>query len=412
MLVERVPKRQCGGGGGKRVRIASPAAEDIIQRRSSLIEQGVVVEAFNTELSDIFAVEVKPARSARYLRWFDKKSMERDRIGPTKEELSKAHMPLHRKIFFLMEQQLPGRDLPTAPIELLGSTFGRSKLEALEEDSVVAWVASQDPTSMIHRICAAAIIGCNGRSEAGPVRFIIRLFTTAKEVTFGRRKVKIRGYGWGKLLLQEIERHLVAPRNCPYLLVESVADAWRYWAKMGFELKSSRGSPTAASSSSSPDDENADNITAQIGRYNQTLIGSKRATSARGKAGKGKGKGADAYGKGKKGKGSKGGEEPKGVTSRKDDTGPAGSSSKVVIRLLPPSITEDQLWQSIPEGVKGSIVWRYFVAGSQPKRPTISVPAVNSRCYLEFETKQQAFDFVNSFHGHKFVDQEFTYKFG
>ncbi|KAF4692988.1 hypothetical protein FOZ63_031757 [Perkinsus olseni] len=221
--VRRPRKRRCGG---KRVRIASPAAEEIPRRRLSLIEQGVTVEAFNTELSDIFGVEVKPPRSGRYLRWFDRRAGET--AGPSREEMRRAQMPLHRKVFFLMEQQTSAKDLPEAPAELLAGTFGKAKLASLEEDAVVAWVATQDPARMTHRICAAAVVGCNGRCPGGgPATFVIRLFATAKEVSFGRRKAKVRGYGWGKLLLQEIEHHLVAPRNSPHLLVESVADAWR-----------------------------------------------------------------------------------------------------------------------------------------------------------------------------------------
>ncbi|KAF4714304.1 hypothetical protein FOZ63_025498 [Perkinsus olseni] len=263
--VRRPRKRRCGG---KRVRIVSPAAEEIPRRRLSLIEQGVTVEAFNTELSDIFGVEVKPPRSGRYLRWFDKRAGET--AGPSREEMRQAQMPLHRKVFFLMEQQSAARDLPEAPAELLAGTFGKAKLASLEEDAVVAWVATQDPARMTHRICAAAVVGCNGRCPGGgPATFVIRLFATAKEVSFGRRKAKVRGYGWGKLLLQEIEHHLVAPRNSPHLLVESVADAWRYWAKLGFELRSSRG---AASSGSDGQ---------QLSRYNETLIGVKPVRSFR-----------------------------------------------------------------------------------------------------------------------------------
>ncbi|KAF4660175.1 hypothetical protein FOZ61_004202 [Perkinsus olseni] len=263
--VRRPRKRRCGG---KRVRIASPAAEEIPRRRLSLIEQGVTVEAFNTELSDIFGVEVKPPRSGRYLRWFDRRAGET--AGPSREEMRRAQMPLHRKIFFLMEQQSSARDLPEAPAELLAGAFGKAKLASLEEDAVVAWVATQDPTRMTHRICAAAVVGCNGRCPGGgPATFVIRLFATAKEVSFGRRKAKVRGYDWGKLLLREIEHHLVAPRNSPHLLVESVADAWRYWAKLGFELRSSRG---AASSGSEGQ---------QLSRYNETLIGVKPVRSFR-----------------------------------------------------------------------------------------------------------------------------------
>ncbi|KAF4700290.1 hypothetical protein FOZ63_004898, partial [Perkinsus olseni] len=133
-----------------------------------------------------------------------------------------------------------------------------------------------------------------------------------------------------------------------------------------------------------------------------------------GRAGKGKGKGRmgdhddEENSKARKGKGGSEGGKSKSSTPEKgkeiDEKGPPGSSRKVVVRLLPPTITEEQLWKSIPETVKGSVVWRYFVPGVQPKRPSITSPAVNSRCYLEFDSKQRAADFVNSFHGHKFVD--------
>ncbi|KAF4690441.1 hypothetical protein FOZ60_017432 [Perkinsus olseni] len=135
-----------------------------------------------------------------------------------------------------------------------------------------------------------------------------------------------------------------------------------------------------------------------------------------GRAGKGKGKGRlggddddEENSKARKGKGGGEGGKSKSSTPEKgkeiDEKGPPGSSRKVVVRLLPPTITEEQLWKSIPETVKESVVWRYFVPGVQPKRPSITSPAVNSRCYLEFDSKQRAADFVNSFHGHKFVDR-------
>ncbi|KAF4714307.1 hypothetical protein FOZ63_025500 [Perkinsus olseni] len=94
-----------------------------------------------------------------------------------------------------------------------------------------------------------------------------------------------------------------------------------------------------------------------------------------GRAGKGKGKGRlggddddEENSKARKGKGGGEGGKSKSSTPEKgkeiDEKGPPGSSRKVVVRLLPPTITEEQLWKSIPETVKESVVWRCMPGGS------------------------------------------------
>ncbi|KAF4672562.1 hypothetical protein FOL47_000397 [Perkinsus chesapeaki] len=170
-------------------------------------------------------------------------------------------------------------------------------------------------------------------------------------------------------------------------------------------------------SSSPPGKGKGNNREGKTAERKEDLMVNKESTPPPGKGnrrGGGKGRKGNDYdnnsSKPRGGKGVNDGSRSKSSTPEKvkeqaaEDQGPPGSSRKVVIRLLPPSITEEQLWKAIPEAVKESVVGRYFVGGSQPKRPSITCPAVNSRCYLEFETKQKAFDFVNAFHGHKFVD--------
>ncbi|KAF4672561.1 hypothetical protein FOL47_000396 [Perkinsus chesapeaki] len=274
----RSEKRRRKAGYKKQTSPPKRRGHDAPRPRLSLVDQGIIIDSFNTELGDIYAVEVKPAaKTPRYIRWFDRKSSDPDLAGPAIAEMKRAEMPLHRKIFFLLEQRLPDRELPQAPLDLLAAAFGRAKLGDLESDAVIAWIATQDPAKMTHRVCAAAVIGCGGRRSPGhSPNFIIRLFTTSRDVSFGRRKVRVRGNGWGKLLLQEIEHHLVAARNCPYLLVESVAEAWGFWSHLGFELKSSR---TTATSSS--DTEGCEFDTMRIGVYAQTLIGAKPVRSFR-----------------------------------------------------------------------------------------------------------------------------------
>lgn len=73
---------------------------------------------------------------------------------------------------------------------------------------------------------------------------------------------------------------------------------------------------------------------------------------------------------------------------------------KVVIRLLPPTVTEEDL--QIPEDTKRDIEWSRFVAGRRPERPSPENPIVNARFYAQFKSFPSAADFISKFHGRLF----------
>mmetsp|Transcript_68389 Transcript_68389/g.189265 ORF Transcript_68389/g.189265 Transcript_68389/m.189265 type:complete len:435 (+) Transcript_68389:72-1376(+) len=75
---------------------------------------------------------------------------------------------------------------------------------------------------------------------------------------------------------------------------------------------------------------------------------------------------------------------------------------KVVVRLLPPEITEDELLATINESHIQSTKWRCFQAGKRYKGE--AKHSVNSRCYFHFESLERAEDFVKDYHGHQFID--------
>ncbi len=79
--------------------------------------------------------------------------------------------------------------------------------------------------------------------------------------------------------------------------------------------------------------------------------------------------------------------------------------TKVVVRLLPSSLTEDEFMKSIPEEFQSSVIdFTRFVSGKTVERPTPDNPNENARCYLNFHTYTSACDFVNKFHGKIFTD--------
>mmetsp|Transcript_44944 Transcript_44944/g.103902 ORF Transcript_44944/g.103902 Transcript_44944/m.103902 type:complete len:422 (+) Transcript_44944:60-1325(+) len=77
---------------------------------------------------------------------------------------------------------------------------------------------------------------------------------------------------------------------------------------------------------------------------------------------------------------------------------------KVVVRLLPPEITEDELLATIHETHKKAMRWRSFEPGKRYKGE--AKPSLNSRCYFQFESFERAEEFIKDYHGHQFVDAQ------
>jgi len=76
-------------------------------------------------------------------------------------------------------------------------------------------------------------------------------------------------------------------------------------------------------------------------------------------------------------------------------------STKVVVRLLPPEITEAELTATIDQYLS-NVTWKSFIAGKRVKDGPR--PSKNARCYLQFSTGDQAEHFMKEYHGHPFVD--------
>ncbi|CAE8619826.1 unnamed protein product, partial [Polarella glacialis] len=74
----------------------------------------------------------------------------------------------------------------------------------------------------------------------------------------------------------------------------------------------------------------------------------------------------------------------------------------VVVRLLPPEITEEELVATVPETHLQRSTWRSFQVGKRYKGE--AKPSMNSRCYFLFEIEEHAEDFIKDYHGHQFVD--------
>jgi hypothetical protein len=72
--------------------------------------------------------------------------------------------------------------------------------------------------------------------------------------------------------------------------------------------------------------------------------------------------------------------------------------TKVVIRLLPPNLPEQELWDAIPEEFE--VDYKKFVSGKSD----------NSTCYLNFKSFTNASDFIQKFHGRAFKDGEEIYR--
>lgn len=77
---------------------------------------------------------------------------------------------------------------------------------------------------------------------------------------------------------------------------------------------------------------------------------------------------------------------------------------KVVVRLLPPAITEDELFGTMNETHLKKALWKCFVPGKRYKSDV--KPSRNATCYLQFANSEQAEDFMRDFHGHAFLDDK------
>uniref|UniRef100_A0A7S3A0N6 UPF3 domain-containing protein n=2 Tax=Rhodosorus marinus TaxID=101924 RepID=A0A7S3A0N6_9RHOD len=100
------------------------------------------------------------------------------------------------------------------------------------------------------------------------------------------------------------------------------------------------------------------------------------------------------------------------VTGRALLSGRSGLSSKgvkVVVRLLPPNLTEEGFLEVAKAASEGfEVEWCNFVPGKAGKRLTGASPSAigfrNSRCYLSFKSVEMALKFEDSFNGYRFPD--------
>lgn len=74
--------------------------------------------------------------------------------------------------------------------------------------------------------------------------------------------------------------------------------------------------------------------------------------------------------------------------------------TKVVVRLLPPSLTD----LVVPEEFYKAVEWVKFVPGNRPENPSPENPQVNARLYVQFKSFQIASDFIAKFNGKVFLD--------
>jgi len=80
----------------------------------------------------------------------------------------------------------------------------------------------------------------------------------------------------------------------------------------------------------------------------------------------------------------------------------AKEALKVVVRLLPPEITEEELIATVPEAHLKRTTWRSFQAGKRYRGEAKA--SVNARCYFLFDQEDSADKFIKDYHGHQFVD--------
>lgn len=75
---------------------------------------------------------------------------------------------------------------------------------------------------------------------------------------------------------------------------------------------------------------------------------------------------------------------------------------KVIVRLLPPDLTEEQFFSSFPDDLKDKLSNYYFVNGKFSKYPSGEI--TYSRVYLTFREETNATDFIGEYHGKCFFD--------
>ena len=78
--------------------------------------------------------------------------------------------------------------------------------------------------------------------------------------------------------------------------------------------------------------------------------------------------------------------------------------TKVVIRLLPPEINEEDVVKCVPDSVSSEIDWSHFCPGQRPTKPTPENPVVNSRMYFNCKNFSSACELITKLHGKVFVD--------
>ena len=81
--------------------------------------------------------------------------------------------------------------------------------------------------------------------------------------------------------------------------------------------------------------------------------------------------------------------------------------TKVVVRLLPPSLTEEDFFDKLPPQFKNcqeEIDYTKYIPGCYNESPSVEVPNVNSRCYINFKSFKAASDFITKFHGTRFEE--------
>lgn len=77
---------------------------------------------------------------------------------------------------------------------------------------------------------------------------------------------------------------------------------------------------------------------------------------------------------------------------------------KVLVRLLPPEITEQELLATVPEAHLAKVSWWRFEEGKRFKGE--ARPSINARCYFRFDAEESAEEFIKEYHGHQFVDAQ------
>ncbi len=89
----------------------------------------------------------------------------------------------------------------------------------------------------------------------------------------------------------------------------------------------------------------------------------------------------------------------------------SSSIVKVVVRLLPPMITEEEFLNSIPPNLLKNTIGKSFIPGQRSSnflnnfvgsQPT---QIQNARCYFYFKNSFSASEFIKTYHGTSIVDE-------